>query len=229
MSTVSFVSQVQTLLQQMQDKFQTMSDQIIGRNILIFTLKMPGHLFIVHLKLNYVLKHSISLVMNSCPLNISGEMLLSSLYSSNYRWWVLFYYYFKENIPVRELFKLGSEGRQFFSVSSTQDHLRSSGEVDSIFCLTPSLRVGILILKVYCCLISHLFLIKVQTNWSAYYLAILSAKLWLLVLCSWAISLLDEMSTRIDDLEKNIADLMTQAGVEEIEGTPEKAKEGQGS
>lgn len=41
--------------------------------------------------------------------------------------------------------------------------------------------------------------------------------------------LLDEMSTRIDDLEKNIADLMTQAGVEEIEGTPEKAKEGQGS
>lgn len=30
-----FVSQVQTLLQQMQDKFQTMSDQIIGRNILI--------------------------------------------------------------------------------------------------------------------------------------------------------------------------------------------------
>ncbi|TKS73124.1 Heat shock factor-binding protein 1 [Collichthys lucidus] len=34
------------------------------------------------------------------------------------------------------------------------------------------------------------------------------------------------MSTRIDDLEKNIADLMTQAGVEEIEATPEKAKEG---
>uniref|UniRef100_A0A8C4U4H7 Heat shock factor-binding protein 1 n=1 Tax=Falco tinnunculus TaxID=100819 RepID=A0A8C4U4H7_FALTI len=27
---------VQTLLQQMQDKFQTMSDQIIGRNILFF-------------------------------------------------------------------------------------------------------------------------------------------------------------------------------------------------
>uniref|UniRef100_A0A8K9UNN9 Heat shock factor-binding protein 1 n=1 Tax=Oncorhynchus mykiss TaxID=8022 RepID=A0A8K9UNN9_ONCMY len=27
---------VQTLLQQMQDKFQTMSDQIIGRNILPF-------------------------------------------------------------------------------------------------------------------------------------------------------------------------------------------------
>uniref|UniRef100_A0A3Q4HHY4 Heat shock factor-binding protein 1 n=1 Tax=Neolamprologus brichardi TaxID=32507 RepID=A0A3Q4HHY4_NEOBR len=35
--------------------------------------------------------------------------------------------------------------------------------------------------------------------------------------------------TRIDDLEKNIADLMTQAGVEEIEAPPEKAKEGQGS
>uniref|UniRef100_H2RSU5 Heat shock factor-binding protein 1 n=1 Tax=Takifugu rubripes TaxID=31033 RepID=H2RSU5_TAKRU len=35
--------------------------------------------------------------------------------------------------------------------------------------------------------------------------------------------------TRIDDLEKNIADLMTQAGVEEIEATPEKAKESQGS
>ncbi|NXF78835.1 HSBP1 protein, partial [Sclerurus mexicanus] len=30
-------SQVQTLLQQMQDKFQTMSDQIIGRNILFLT------------------------------------------------------------------------------------------------------------------------------------------------------------------------------------------------
>lgn len=40
---------------------------------------------------------------------------------------------------------------------------------------------------------------------------------------------LDEMSTRIDDLEKNIADLMTQAGVEEIEAAPEKPKESQGS
>ncbi|NXS40265.1 HSBP1 protein, partial [Balaeniceps rex] len=29
---------------------------------------------------------------------------------------------------------------------------------------------------------------------------------------------LDDMSCRIDDLEKNIADLMTQAGVEELEG-----------
>ncbi|NXY84222.1 HSBP1 protein, partial [Alcedo cyanopectus] len=29
---------VQTLLQQMQDKFQTMSDQIIGRNILFFAV-----------------------------------------------------------------------------------------------------------------------------------------------------------------------------------------------
>ncbi|KAM5263598.1 heat shock factor-binding protein 1 [Ctenodactylus gundi] len=28
----------------------------------------------------------------------------------------------------------------------------------------------------------------------------------------------DDMSSRIDDLEKNIADLMTQAGVEELEG-----------
>lgn len=37
------------------------------------------------------------------------------------------------------------------------------------------------------------------------------------------------MSTRIDDLEKNIADLMTQAGVEEVEATTEKPKEGQGS
>ncbi|PWA33052.1 hypothetical protein CCH79_00013001 [Gambusia affinis] len=36
------------------------------------------------------------------------------------------------------------------------------------------------------------------------------------------------MSTRIDDLEKNIADLMTQAGVEEIEAAPEKPKESQG-
>jgi len=40
-------------------------------------------------------------------------------------------------------------------------------------------------------------------------------------------SSLDEMSTRIDDLEKNIGDLMTQAGVEEIEAATEKAKEGQ--
>lgn len=40
-------------------------------------------------------------------------------------------------------------------------------------------------------------------------------------------SALDEMSTRIDDLEKNIADLMTQAGVEEIEAAPEKQKESQ--
>lgn len=48
-------------------------------------------------------------------------------------------------------------------------------------------------------------------------------------LCSWTAASLDEMSTRIDDLEKNIADLMTQAGVEEIEATPEKAKESQGS
>lgn len=39
---------------------------------------------------------------------------------------------------------------------------------------------------------------------------------------------LDEMSTRIDDLEKNIADLMTQAGVEEAEGE-NKAKEAEAS
>uniref|UniRef100_A0A4W5PH86 Heat shock factor-binding protein 1 n=1 Tax=Hucho hucho TaxID=62062 RepID=A0A4W5PH86_9TELE len=31
-------------------------------------------------------------------------------------------------------------------------------------------------------------------------------------------NILNIFSTRIDDLEKNIADLMTQAGVEEIEG-----------
>ncbi|KAL4613686.1 hypothetical protein GN956_G22532, partial [Arapaima gigas] len=36
------------------------------------------------------------------------------------------------------------------------------------------------------------------------------------------------MSSRIDDLEKNIADLMTQAGVEEVEGES-KAREGQES
>ena len=29
---------------------------------------------------------------------------------------------------------------------------------------------------------------------------------------------IDDMSGHIDDLEKNIADLMTQAGVEELEG-----------
>ncbi|KAL7978963.1 hypothetical protein Chor_001266 [Crotalus horridus] len=34
---------------------------------------------------------------------------------------------------------------------------------------------------------------------------------------------LDDMSCRIDDLEKNIADLMTQAGVEELEGGENKA------
>uniref|UniRef100_A0A7M4FUN6 Heat shock factor-binding protein 1 n=1 Tax=Crocodylus porosus TaxID=8502 RepID=A0A7M4FUN6_CROPO len=33
---------VQTLLQQMQDKFQTMSDQIIGRNILFCTRASLG-------------------------------------------------------------------------------------------------------------------------------------------------------------------------------------------
>lgn len=37
--------------------------------------------------------------------------------------------------------------------------------------------------------------------------------------CVWPLtSPLDDMSSRIDDLEKNIADLMTQAGVEELEG-----------
>ncbi|KAI5760237.1 HSBP1 [Gulo gulo luscus] len=37
--------------------------------------------------------------------------------------------------------------------------------------------------------------------------------------CAWPLtSSLDDMSSRIDDLEKNIADLMTQAGVEELEG-----------
>lgn len=35
--------------------------------------------------------------------------------------------------------------------------------------------------------------------------------------------ILDDMSCRIDDLEKNIADLMTQAGVEELEGGENKA------
>ncbi|NWI46045.1 HSBP1 protein, partial [Picathartes gymnocephalus] len=30
--------------------------------------------------------------------------------------------------------------------------------------------------------------------------------------------MVDDMSCRIDDLERNIADLMTQAGVEELEG-----------
>uniref|UniRef100_A0A673ZGJ5 Heat shock factor-binding protein 1 n=1 Tax=Salmo trutta TaxID=8032 RepID=A0A673ZGJ5_SALTR len=43
-------------------------------------------------------------------------------------------------------------------------------------------------------------------------------------------NILNIFSTRIDDLEKNIADLMTQAGVEEIEGVKEpQVKEGQGS
>uniref|UniRef100_A0A8C8YWX7 Heat shock factor-binding protein 1 n=1 Tax=Prolemur simus TaxID=1328070 RepID=A0A8C8YWX7_PROSS len=37
--------------------------------------------------------------------------------------------------------------------------------------------------------------------------------------CAWSLtSPLDDMSSRIDDLERNIADLMTQAGVEELEG-----------
>ncbi|NXL88037.1 HSBP1 protein, partial [Alectura lathami] len=39
----------------------------------------------------------------------------------------------------------------------------------------------------------------------------------ILQLCSLTREL-DDMSCRIDDLEKNIADLMTQAGVEELEG-----------
>uniref|UniRef100_A0A8C5GDF0 Heat shock factor-binding protein 1 n=1 Tax=Gouania willdenowi TaxID=441366 RepID=A0A8C5GDF0_GOUWI len=42
-------------------------------------------------------------------------------------------------------------------------------------------------------------------------------------------NILERMNQRIDDLEKNITDLMTQAGVEENEATPEKPKEGQGS
>uniref|UniRef100_A0A8C7GXJ0 Heat shock factor-binding protein 1 n=2 Tax=Oncorhynchus TaxID=8016 RepID=A0A8C7GXJ0_ONCKI len=42
------------------------------------------------------------------------------------------------------------------------------------------------------------------------------------------ILVLDEMSGRIDDLEKNIGDLMTQAGVEEMEAE-NKVKEEQGS
>lgn len=64
-------------------------------------------------------------------------------------------------------------------------------------------------------------------NW---YFARSDGEFWVFrLLCSLTQYVLDEMSTRIDDLEKNIADLMTQAGVEEIEATPEKAKEGQGS
>ncbi|KAG7468678.1 hypothetical protein MATL_G00145910 [Megalops atlanticus] len=50
---------------------------------------------------------------------------------------------------------------------------------------------------------------------------------WVSPLLSLTVTL-DEMSTRIDDLEKNIADLMTQAGVEETEGE-NTVKEGQGS
>ncbi|PKU36351.1 hypothetical protein llap_13345 [Limosa lapponica baueri] len=40
---------------------------------------------------------------------------------------------------------------------------------------------------------------------------------WIAVIILNSIEL-DDMSCRIDDLEKNIADLMTQAGVEELEG-----------
>ncbi|KTF85279.1 hypothetical protein cypCar_00006069 [Cyprinus carpio] len=86
---------VQTLLQQMQDKFQTMSDQIIGRNIL-------PHMHV-------------SIKENSCFLNAS-------------------------------------------------------------LCDDSLLKMSFLLILI-----------------------------------------LDEMSTRIDDLEKNISDLMTQAGVEELE------------
>ena len=42
-------------------------------------------------------------------------------------------------------------------------------------------------------------------------------KKWKLLVPSLT-SPLDDMSSRIDDLEKNIADLMTQAGVEELDG-----------
>lgn len=35
-----FIFQVQTLLQQMQDNFQTMSDRIIGRNILFYNISV---------------------------------------------------------------------------------------------------------------------------------------------------------------------------------------------
>ncbi|XP_059385176.1 heat shock factor-binding protein 1-like [Carassius carassius] len=107
---------VQTLLQQMQDKFQTMSDQIIGRNIL-----PDVHVFItvIHLAPNCRLiewNRNLNLLEEkSCFLNAS--------------------------LCDGSLFKM----------------------------------------------------------------------------CFLLIQILDEMSTRIDDLEKNISDLMSQAGVEESE------------
>uniref|UniRef100_A0A8C9S9M0 Heat shock factor-binding protein 1 n=1 Tax=Scleropages formosus TaxID=113540 RepID=A0A8C9S9M0_SCLFO len=42
-SVQDLTSVVQALLQQMQDKFQTMSDQIIGKNILHFLSRPPTH------------------------------------------------------------------------------------------------------------------------------------------------------------------------------------------
>ncbi|KAH9490970.1 hypothetical protein Btru_032363 [Bulinus truncatus] len=45
-----------------------------------------------------------------------------------------------------------------------------------------------------------------------FYFALIHSMIWLL-LCSLTYLLLDDMGTRIDDLEKNIADLMTQTGV----------------
>ncbi|CAO2622070.1 Heat shock factor-binding protein 1 [Lemmus lemmus] len=38
------------------------------------------------------------------------------------------------------------------------------------------------------------------------------------IMSNGIIGRIDDMSSRIDDLEKNISDLMTQAGVEELEG-----------
>lgn len=99
--------QVQTLLQQMQDKFQTMSDQIIGRNILL-------HIVIA-------------------------------------------------DLTVAEL-----SGIQQLCVRS--ENLIHASQLDRLF--------------------KNDFVL---------------------------ILILDEMSTRIDDLEKNISDLMTQAGVDELE------------
>jgi len=67
--------QVQTLLQKMQDKFQTMSDQIIGRNILFLNLTLKGSL--IKLLTSHTENSTYKFCDNLCIGNIDVPMLKS--------------------------------------------------------------------------------------------------------------------------------------------------------
>ncbi|NWX42716.1 HSBP1 protein, partial [Steatornis caripensis] len=63
---------VQTLLQQMQDKFQTMSDQIIGRNIL-FKILNPGELDDMSCRIDDLEKNIADLMTQAGVEELEGE------------------------------------------------------------------------------------------------------------------------------------------------------------